>query len=573
MPFEEARSTTPSAGGPPPRLASPEVLLFDWHGTLVNTLDAMYRAIEDMLLRLDELDLVRRLTPEGSADTREDAKLVRYIRIFRRLPPRVLAERRVSRTDIFDAIFGDDAEAIAIAHAAYDARYRQHFGRVFPFQDGVRGYLTSLRASGVRVGVATNRRREFFDAELTMLEGATWTELFDVSVCGDEVERRKPAPDVVHEALERLGVRPSARVWFVGDSVADVTTAKAAGVTSVFYNGALWPTSSFARMFVGDMHTPDAIVDDFDGLVDLVESSVGSPELVTRVQTSRPVRLPPRQPPAPHVEPAWQPAVAHLAPPRIILFDWHATLVDTLDAMYRAVDDTLPELFDLGLMTRMVSPEESRSIDDKKLVEYVRSSHKLHPKIRADRKISRTDIFEVLFGADEDAKRVAHATFNKHYRKHYGDVRPFEPHVEEVLVGLRELDLRVGVITNRDREFFVEELAKVGGTGWQRHFDTSVCGDDTARRKPHPDQVILAARNLGAEPTPEVWYVGDSTTDTIAAKVAGITSVFFNGAQWDEAWLGSIFPGTERYPYRPDVVVNDFSELWALVLATLGAPT
>lgn len=71
-------------------------------------------------------------------------------------------------------------------------------------------------------------------------------------------------------------------------------------------------------------------------------------------------------------------------------------------------------------------------------------------------------------------------------------------------------------------------------------------------------------------PDLSVWYVGDSTTDTVAAKNAGITSVFFNGAQWDQVWLNTIFPGTERHPHKPDVVVNDFSEFWAMTLACLG---
>ena len=52
--------------------------------------------------------LVERLLPEDKCRTSDDARLVRYIRIFRRLHPRILAERRVSRTDIFNAIFGDD---------------------------------------------------------------------------------------------------------------------------------------------------------------------------------------------------------------------------------------------------------------------------------------------------------------------------------------------------------------------------------------------------------------------------------------------------------------------------------
>ena len=34
-------------------------------------------------------------------------------------------------------------------------------------------------------------------------------------------------------------------------------------------------------------------------------------------------------------------------------------------------------------------------------------------------------------------------------------------------------------------------------------------------------------------------------------------------------WLNTIFPGNEQYPYKPDVVVNDFSEFWAMVLTCM----
>ena len=32
-----------------------------------------------------------------------------------------------------------------------------------------------------------------------------------------------------------------------------------------------------------------------------------------------------------------------LTPPEIIVFDWHATLVDTSEALYHALDDVLPQ--------------------------------------------------------------------------------------------------------------------------------------------------------------------------------------------------------------------------------------
>ncbi|MEN8668939.1 MAG: HAD family hydrolase, partial [Ketobacter sp.] len=218
---------------------------------------------------------------------------------------------------------------------------------------------------------------------------------------------------------------------------------------------------------------------------------------------------------------------------------------------------------------RMVDPQQSKSPDDARLVDYVRQYAQLHPKIKADRKISRTDIFEVLFGEDMEAKQIAHKIFNQHYRNHFGTVLPFEPQVRSVLVGLKALGLQLGVITNRDREFFEHEVQAVENGTWADLFDTMVCGDDTVNRKPHPDQLIESAAQLGREPAMDIWYVGDSTTDIIASKVGGFTGVFFNGAQWDLNWLHTIFPGNQRYPHKPDVVVNDFSEFWALVLACL----
>ena len=139
-----------------------------------------------------------------------------------------------------------------------------------------------------------------------------------------------------------------------------------------------------------------------------------------------------------------------------------------------------------------------------------------------------------------------------------------------MLIGLRALDLKVGVITNRDREFFEQELLVVENGSWTNLFDVSICGDDMPLRKPHPDPLIKAAEALNLPCSKDIWYVGDSTTDIIAAKHAGQTAVFFNGAQWDSLWLEKIFPGTERHPHKPDVVVNDFSEFWALVLSCLS---
>lgn len=254
-----------------------------------------------------------------------------------------------------------------------------------------------------------------------------------------------------------------------------------------------------------------------------------------------------------------------LAAPRVILFDWHATLVDTLDAMYHAVDDVLLRFGNLGLLARLTSAGHSKTSEDAKLVDYVRTHQQLHPKVKADRKISRTDIFEVLFDKDEEAKEIAHLEFNKCYRLHFGEIHPFEEGIDDMLIALRGLGIKLGVLTNRDREFLQHEIRAIHVTGWAHLFDTMVCGDDVARRKPAPDLVLKALANLKVKPGVDCWYVGDSTTDVIAAREAGITSVFYNGAQWDAAWLKRIFPGTNKHPHQPHAVVDDFKQLMGLV--------
>ncbi len=259
-----------------------------------------------------------------------------------------------------------------------------------------------------------------------------------------------------------------------------------------------------------------------------------------------------------------------LTSPRVILFDWHATLVDTHEAMYHALDDVLLNFRDLGLLERTTKPGHSKTDEDAKLVEYVRNNLKLHPKIKAERKISRTDIFEVLFHTDETAKAIAHEEFNKCYRNHFGEIHPFEDGIEDMLMALRKREIKLGVLTNRNREFLEHEISVIHVDGWSHLFDTVVCGDDVIKRKPAPDTILKALENLGISPGPDCWYVGDSTTDTIAAKEAGVTNIFYNGAHWDAEWQDKIFPGTDRHPHKPDAVVNYFTEFMQLVESCLA---
>ena len=256
--------------------------------------------------------------------------------------------------------------------------------------------------------------------------------------------------------------------------------------------------------------------------------------------------------------------------PTAVLFDWHATLVDTHSAMYHAVDDMLAQLDALGLTRRLMSPGDSKTPEDAKLLGYVREHKKLHPKVVAAKKISRTDIFELLFGDDDNAKAEAHQAFDTAYQNHIEDVFPLEPDIRDQILRLRDVGLPVGVISNRRRDFFEQELARVDGSGWEDLFDVAVCGSDVSARKPAAQPILHALAELGLAADEHVWYVGDSTTDVIAARRAGITPIFYNGAGWSQAWIDKIFPGSLRHPHRPEAVVAsiaEVSDLARLILA------
>jgi phosphoglycolate phosphatase len=258
-------------------------------------------------------------------------------------------------------------------------------------------------------------------------------------------------------------------------------------------------------------------------------------------------------------------SAAGLTPPRAVIFDWHGTLVDTRRAMYNAIDEMLLQFAQLQLIARFVSPHHTRTPDDARLVDYVRTHHRLPSRLRSSGRLSRTDIFEILFGEDEAAKDIAHSAYTHCYRHHCGEVRHLHGDERAALTALRAAGVKLAVASNRDREFLDRELRDLEGGEWLPLFDAVVCGDDIPHRKPAPGIITLAMDSLELRPGPSCWYVGDAATDVSAARQAGVTSVFFNSARWDPQWLARYFPGTREHPHVPDVVVDNCGELLCLI--------
>jgi HAD superfamily hydrolase (TIGR01509 family) len=107
---------------------------------------------------------------------------------------------------------------------------------------GSAALVARLRAAGIRAVVATSAKADEVRA-LLAIAGAP--ELASTATSGDDVERSKPDPDVVHAALARTGLPPE-RVLMIGDTPYDVEAATRAGVGTIALRSGGWKDADLA---------------------------------------------------------------------------------------------------------------------------------------------------------------------------------------------------------------------------------------------------------------------------------------------------------------------------------------
>jgi HAD superfamily hydrolase (TIGR01549 family) len=95
---------------------------------------------------------------------------------------------------------------------------------------GARELIVALKERGHRVVLASSGKPHHVERALDLLDAR---ELADGWTNGDDVEATKPAPDLLHVALEKIGEPADAPSVVIGDSVYDVEAAKKAGMPSL----------------------------------------------------------------------------------------------------------------------------------------------------------------------------------------------------------------------------------------------------------------------------------------------------------------------------------------------------
>jgi HAD superfamily hydrolase (TIGR01509 family) len=107
-------------------------------------------------------------------------------------------------------------------------------------RDGVSELLDEAAAAGLRQAIATTTSRANVDALLRRHLGPGWASRFAAVVCGEDVARKKPDPEVYLMALRALDLTPP-RTLALEDSPGGVAAARAARVPVVVTRSAYFP--------------------------------------------------------------------------------------------------------------------------------------------------------------------------------------------------------------------------------------------------------------------------------------------------------------------------------------------
>jgi len=176
----------------------PQAVLFDWDNTLVDTTRGCYHAINTVL----------------SAFGKKTHTFEEFVN-----------SPSISVRNYFKEIFTvheyDEAQKLFFHHA--ERLSASPFTYAYPL-------LNWLKAVGVPMAVVSNKEGVLLRREIDKLG---WSDYFYCAVGSYDTHEDKPSPVPLLHALSQKPIAPSPYVWFVGDSIVDMSCAHKAGCTPV----------------------------------------------------------------------------------------------------------------------------------------------------------------------------------------------------------------------------------------------------------------------------------------------------------------------------------------------------
>lgn len=188
-------------------------------------------------------------------------------------------------------------------------------------------------------------------------------------------------------------------------------------------------------------------------------------------------------------------------PKKAVLFDLDGTLLDTIEDLADSMNAVMNEL---GCSPHSLE-EYKIFVGDGPDVLVTRS-------LPVDRR-------------DEHTIRKGTELIGNEYKRRWADKTRLYPGISELLQELRRKGLKIGILSNK-RHDFMEMVISHFFPGFV--FDAIEGSGSKFPKKPDPTGALDIARRFGLKPD-EIIYCGDSDTDMMTAKAAGMLAI---GALW-----------------------------------------
>lgn len=219
-----------------------ELLIFDFDGTLIDSVPDLAQATNDMLTTLGKnpypIDTIRNWVGNGS---------------------RMLVERAlVGSVEVTEGQLTQD-EADHAEKVFFDA-YAKISGKNTVAYPNVDEGLKKLKQAGFTLALVTNKPMQFVPK---ILESFGWSELFTEVLGGDSLPVKKPDPEPLRHVCRTLQIAPEHAVM-IGDSKNDILAGQNANIDTLGL--------SYGYNYGQDIRelNPTQAFDDFQSLVDWI---------------------------------------------------------------------------------------------------------------------------------------------------------------------------------------------------------------------------------------------------------------------------------------------------------------
>jgi len=163
----------------------PKAVIFDWDGTLVNTIPTLFESHNHVRKKLD--------VPLWNMNE--------YKQVIHR-----------STREIYPELYGGDSNRAI--DMLYDYYHRNHLKKLDLFE-GAEDLINYLYLSEIPLSIVSNKKQLYLDREICHLG---WEDQFQVVIGAGTASKDKPHAEPLFLAISKMGLKPSEKILYVGDA-------------------------------------------------------------------------------------------------------------------------------------------------------------------------------------------------------------------------------------------------------------------------------------------------------------------------------------------------------------------